>query len=133
MNGYQSCVKVSDSPNCCNPFTCTKCGATGASPYCCDEDDRMSDLARLYFGPHPILNTTRLWTHTPPEQIEAELGLLDPADEPTRPDCPRPSVRPTVPAPASRDARAESAIPQVALDYGTALDAITGPRPKSRG
>jgi hypothetical protein len=33
---YQSCVRESEDPNCSNPFTCTKCGRTGSSPYCCD-------------------------------------------------------------------------------------------------
>jgi hypothetical protein len=51
---YQSAVLVSVSPNCCNPYVCTRCGSSGGGPICCDEDDRVSDLARRYFGPHPI-------------------------------------------------------------------------------
>jgi len=52
--GYQSAIRVSVAPNCCNPYVCTKCGASGAGPYCCDPDDSQSELARRAFGPHPI-------------------------------------------------------------------------------
>lgn len=31
----QSCVRDSTDPNCVNPWTCTQCGRTGSSPYCC--------------------------------------------------------------------------------------------------
>jgi hypothetical protein len=51
---YQSAILISIAPNHCNPYCCTKCGAYGASPYCCGHDDRQSDLARRAFGPHPI-------------------------------------------------------------------------------
>ncbi len=53
MNYYQSAILWSVSPNCCNPYICTKCGASTGGPICCDETEPISPFARL-LGPHPI-------------------------------------------------------------------------------
>ena len=51
---FRSAILVAPSSNSCNPYLCTRCGGTCSSPYCCDTNDRVSDLARLNIGPHPV-------------------------------------------------------------------------------
>ncbi len=49
---FRSAILV--APRSCNPYLCTRCGGSCGSPYCCNEDDRVSDLARRNLGPHPV-------------------------------------------------------------------------------
>jgi hypothetical protein len=51
---FGSAILVAPSSCDCNPYLCTRCGGTCGSPYCCDANDLVSDLARRNIGPHPV-------------------------------------------------------------------------------